>query len=170
MAHGCLSRAPRFLAIAVAVVLVALSGAQVWAHTAVGGNARTSNVTITSGTFASVLDVAFTLPARGDQRHDCAVTASATLINPGMGVEQNWYRFALALDGDVAGGSAGVVDFDDTAVADENREVISVTYRFADVGAGAHTIQLVGQKAFLPDLDVVVDTSSMTVVCGHALN
>jgi len=98
----------------------------------------------------------------------CVPTASADAINPG-GLD-NRYRLTLTKDDTspvVGGGCERTIDIDDNAgVNDAKNILLGTTCPLLNVNAGLHTIRLLATKVTTGDANMIVDDSSLTVVCS----
>ncbi len=99
----------------------------------------------------------------------CAATASADAINPG-GLD-NRYRFTLSInDTSPAVGAAceRTIDIDDHASFNDSYSIlVGTTCPFLNVFAGTHTIRFLATKITTADADMIVDDSSLTIVCSE---
>jgi hypothetical protein len=133
------------------------------ANGSAGGNDRI--VSIVSPAFQALRTVIFNRA----QTSQCVAVASAFANNPVNGNDLG-YEFGLALDSDFngnftpAGGSLVRIDFDNLSGEQPDIETVSSTFVFS-VPAGQHTIRWVAAKRDAAFPNLVVDTSSLSVMC-----
>ncbi len=134
------------------------------------GNAADVVVTTVGGASANwntLVSVEILIPA--NQIWHCVATASAEALNPG-GLD-NRYRFTLTRNDTspvVGAGCERTIDVDDNAgVDDATNYVVGTTCPFLNVFAGTHTIRLLATKVTAGDANMIVDDSSLTVVCTN---
>src|SRR5688572_7849535 len=100
----------------------------------------------------------------------CVATAFADAINPG-GLD-NRYRFTLTRNDTspvVGAACERTIDIDDnTALNDSHNIVVGTTCPFLNVNAGVHTIRFLATKVSTGDANMIVDDSSLTVVCSDS--
>ena len=147
---------------------------QAIAHTPIGGSASATDVTITDHVLWTTLR-SVTVNFTGDgHNHNCAVTASADVGNPG-GVAENGYVFAVALDTTAPAEndtSARKIWMRDNAnVNDPDSIAIATTKTFTTISPAVHTIRFLGKKysGTPAALDATVEDSSMSIVCAENL-
>lgn len=105
--------------------------------------------------------------------HQCAVIASSEALNGASGTTDNLYAFDLTVDspaGDLNAGSTRTIDFDDNATTDDTNYLeVSSNRLFTNLSAGAHTFRWLGMKQAANDDNMIVNDSSMVVLCFKKL-
>jgi hypothetical protein len=136
----------------------------------VDGKANAADVVVTTVGGALVnwntlVSLEIVIPAH--QIWHCVATASADALNPG-GLD-NRYRFTLTRNDTspvVGAGCERTIDIDDNAgVNDATNHVVATTCPFLNVNAGTHTIRFLATKVTSGDSNMIIDDSSLTVVC-----
>jgi hypothetical protein len=154
---------PLGLAVMLALMLAAGDGAAT--EVTVAGTSTTSLDTIT-GTAPDILlsKTVFLLVSS-----DCAVTASSDTLNPLNG-DNNLYIFGLNVDDTTTtkAGSNRVIDYDNLSVNEEpNRQPVTSTFVFGSLSGNTnHTFYWSARKFDTNDANMVVGSSSMSIVCS----
>lgn len=136
----------------------------------VGGKAYANDVVVSTvgGSLANwhtLVDYEFDIPAY--KLGYCVATGSAEALNAGG--TYNQYRFTLALDDtSPAVGSACERTIDtvnNSGVVDPVHVVVSTTCPFLNLFPGSHTIRFLATKVSEDDAHMIVNDSSLTIVC-----
>lgn len=127
-----------------------------------GGTGGTADNTI-DGTAPDQLRIVTTSNLSANHPHVCIVTASASAKYAGNGT----YIFGLSMDN--AGATVSSSDrriemFDNGGINDDSYEEVSTVYVFNDV-MGSHDFRFSARKSAAGNGSLVVDASSMSVVC-----
>lgn len=145
------------------------------AHNPVRGQSTAVNIVLNRfQLWSTILQVDINVPA-GEPTHNCAVIASADVINPGGDGENQRYRFGLSQDAAIANNTTvrnievRRQRFPD--VNDPDRWPVS-TNRTFPVGPGNHTFFFLGGPAVADGShpNIRLDSAALSVICSHDIN